>query len=92
MRVSMTSKHSSRMRTARLLTVSREGGLLDTDSPLGDRPPGHVTSDTCREEEPPVNRMTHACEKLPSATSFAFGKNRCFAQTLINKVKVPTHV
>ena len=59
-----TRMHSSRMHTARLLTVLHPvvlGGsappptcrpLLDAD------PPGHVTCDACWEAIPPMNRMT----------------------------------
>ena len=44
--------HSSRMRTARLLTVSRSarGGGLPTS--LEADPPGHVTCDACWEANP----------------------------------------
>ena len=75
--------HSSRMRTARLLTIShiiRLGGL---PNPLPPRktPPGsrllpwkHTPPCGCRPPSPPVNRMTHRCKNITLAqTSFAGG-------------------
>ena len=65
----LTSMHSSWMRIARLLTISREGGGSASrqtsggqtpqraDPPLSPRragPHGHVTSDACWEEADPL--------------------------------------
>ena len=65
--------HSRRMRTTRLLTISRSirwGSVwmqtpLDADPTLDADPPGHVICDACLEANPPpVNRMTDACENI----------------------------
>ena len=79
-----TRMHSSRMRTARLLTVSYSaggGGICPTPTPGyrtpmdADPPPlGYVTCDTCWEGNPP-DRLTDACENITlPQTSFAGGK------------------
>ena len=72
-----TRMHSSRMRTARLLTVSRSarGGGLPTSleaDPLVMWPVMHAGKPT----PTPVNRMTHRCKNITLLqTSFAGGKN-----------------
>ena len=74
-----TSLHSRRMcTTSPLDRISERGEGLpggphqEADSPQEvdsapkeADPPGHVTSDVCWEEvDPPVNRMTRACENI----------------------------
>ena len=80
--------HSSRMRTARLLTVSRSipcigGGCLPNPA-LDIDPPGHVTCDACWEAKPRptpplwTEEMTHACENITLPQNLlAGGKYAC---------------
>ena len=70
-----TRMHSSRMRTARLLSVScsAPGGVcptpLDADLPSGCRPPSTLDADP----PPPVDRMTDAGENITFA-NFVCGR------------------
>ena len=86
--------HSSRMRTARLLTVSRGSaskGVCTTRQGLhlgglhlggSAQPCGGLHLEGLGRPRPPVNRMTHRCKNITlPQTSFAGGKNKDKLQT-----------
>ena len=74
-----TSMHSSRMRTASLLTiptVSEEGGAVRGVSARGGICPVGVSAPLHAGIHPPVNRMTDRCKNITlPQTSFVGGTN-----------------